>query len=69
MVDSAGYSLEGRIPWDYLGIVPVSDLEIRLSVAAHDIDRDRSEGKLHWFFRNEEEYLRFILGKVVLKKE
>ncbi len=68
IVDSAGYSLEGKIQWDYLGIEPVIGKEVRLSAAVHDIDRDRSEGKLHWFFRNEEEHLRFVLGKVRLKE-
>ncbi len=67
-VDTRGYSLEGMIRWDYLGVTPEPDSELRLSVAIHDIDRDRSEGKLHWFFRNEEEYLRFVLGKVILRK-
>ena len=67
-VDQTGYIIEGAIRWDYLGIVPAAGSELRISAGVHDIDRDRSEGKLLWFFRNEDELLRFVLGKVILKK-
>ncbi|MDD5218806.1 MAG: sugar-binding protein, partial [Candidatus Omnitrophica bacterium] len=67
-VDPDGYSLEGAIRWRYLNITPKAGMEIRLSPAVHDIDRDRSEGKLQWFFRNEDGLKRFALGKVVLEK-
>lgn len=66
--DNAGYLIEGAVSWEYLGIKPVAGSEIRLSVAVHDIDRDRSDGKIQWFFRNEEKSKHYALGKVLLKK-
>ena len=36
--------------------------------AVHEIDRKGRDGKLVWFFRNEEKCQRFVLGKVVLEK-
>jgi len=67
VVDGTGYILEGRIRWDYLGINPKEGLEIRLSPALHDLDRDRSEMKAEWHFRNEEDYQRFGLGRLRLE--
>ena len=67
-VHSKGYILEGSIRWDYLGIDPQPGETVRMSVAPHDVDRDGSGGKFQWFFRNEEEFKRFVLGKVVLEK-
>ncbi len=61
-----GYVIEGRISWDYLKIHPSGGSWLRLSPAVHDLDRDRSAGKLQWFFRNEETYGRFELGKLML---
>lgn len=66
--DDKGYWLEGAVQWSYLGISPKAGSGIRVSVAVHDTDLDRSSGKLHWFFRNEEEEQRFVLGKVVLAR-
>lgn len=67
--DEKGYILEGAIRWDLLGISPEPDREVRLSPAVHDIDRKGGEGKLVWFFRNEEQYQRFVLGKVILAQD
>ena len=64
--DDKGYIIEGAIRWDYLGVTPQPDKVIRLSPAVHEIDRKGSEGKLVWFFRNEEKFQRFVLGKVIL---
>lgn len=61
-----GYVIEGGIRWPLLGIDPAEGGVIKLSLAVHDVDRDRSEGKLQWFFRNEEDLERFNLGDVVL---
>lgn len=66
-IDQTGYVIEGGIQWSYLGIKPQAGSEIRIGLAVHDVDRDRTEGKIHWFFRSEEKPLRFVLGKVVLK--
>ncbi len=66
-VDTKGYWLEGAILWSYLGISPQAVSEIRASVAIHDSDGDRSAAKLHWFFRNEQDFQRFALGKVILE--
>lgn len=65
--DEKGYILEGAIRWDYLGVTPGPGKEIRLSPAVHEIDRKGGDGKLVWFFRNEEKYQRFVLGKIVLE--
>lgn len=69
--DEKGYIIEGAIPWDFLGVTPGPGKEIRLSPAVHEIDRKKGDGKLVWFFRNEEKYQRFALGKILLaqKKE
>jgi hypothetical protein len=66
--DDKGYIIEGAIRWDYLGVTPEPGKEIRLSPAVHEIDKKGKEGKLVWFFRNEEKYQRFALGKVILEK-
>ncbi len=66
--DEKGYIIEGAIRWDFLGVTPEPGREIRLSPAVHEIDRKGVDGKLVWFFRNEEKYQRFVLGKVVLEK-
>lgn len=66
-VHEGGYLIEGAIRWDYLGIRPEGGLKLNLSPAIHDIDRDRSESKMEWFFRNEEEFQQFRLGTVELK--
>ncbi|MBI3307691.1 MAG: hypothetical protein HYZ84_07795 [Candidatus Omnitrophica bacterium] len=65
-VHKTGYVLEGAIKWDYLGIQPQKGMTVRVSPSIHDIDQDKSEGKIQWFFRNEEELRRFVLGKVIL---
>lgn len=64
--DEKGYILEGAIRWSFLGIIPETGKTVRLSPAIHEVDRKGLEGKLHWFFRNEEKYRRFVFGKVVL---
>jgi hypothetical protein len=67
--DEKGYILEGAIRWDLLGITPQAGKEIRLSPAVHEIDRKGTDGKLVWFFRNEEKFQRFVLGKIFLTQE
>ena len=67
--DEKGYIIEGAIRWNLLGITPQADKKIRLSPALHEIDRKGGEGKLVWFFRNEEKYQRFVLGRVILAQE
>lgn len=64
--DNKGYIIEGAIRWDFLGVRPGPDSVIRLSPAVHEIDRKGADGKLVWFFRNEEKYQRFSLGKIIL---
>jgi len=66
--DDKGYIIEGAIRWDYFGVTPQPGKVIRLSPAVHEIDRKGSEGKLVWFFRNEEKFQRFVLGKVILSQ-
>lgn len=61
-----GYTLEGKILWKYLKIEPEPNAEIRIGTALNDVDADRSQGKLQWFFRNEEKEGRFKLGKMIL---
>jgi hypothetical protein len=61
-----GYMIEGAIRWAYLKVKAVSGTQVHLSVAVHDFDRDRSEGKIHWFFRNEKELNRYELGQLNL---
>lgn len=63
-----GYTLEGAIPWSFLGIEPGAMKEIRITPSVHDMDSDRSEGKLTWFFRNEGTQNRFALGRLILAK-
>lgn len=67
--DEKGYIVEGAIRWDFLGITPQANREIRLSPAVHEVDRKGADGKLVWFFRNEEKFQRFVLGKVLLTQE
>jgi len=67
--DEKGYIIEGAIRWDLLGVKPQPDAEVRLSPAVHEIDRKGAEGKLVWFFRSEEKFQRFVLGKVILTQE
>ncbi len=65
--DQSGYLVEGAVSWEYLGIKPEPGMVVRLSAAVHDIDSDRSDGKLQWFFRNEEKSGHYVLGKLVLE--
>ncbi len=67
-VHAEGYLVEGAIRWDYLGIHPEKGFKLNLSPAIHDIDRDRSEGKFEWFFRNEDEFQKFRLGTLELSE-
>jgi hypothetical protein len=67
--DATGYIIEGAIRWDFLGVTPEPGKEIRLSPAVHEIDRKGGDGKLVWFFRDEEKYQRFVLGKIILVQE
>lgn len=67
--DEKGYIIEGAIRWDLLGITPEPGKEVRLSPAIHEIDRKGGDGKLVWFFRNEEKCQRFVLGKLILAQE
>ena len=67
-VDKDGYFIEAVLRWNVLGVTPKAGDTVRLSVAVHDIDRDQTEAKVHWFFRNEEEWKRFELGKVLLSR-
>ena len=70
LVDPSGYGIEGAIAWTFLGIqAPAPGFVLHLSAAIHDTDRDRSNGKVQWFFRSERELNRFELGKVVLGKK
>jgi hypothetical protein len=67
-VHAKGYLLEGAVRWEFLDVEPQPDRALRVSVAVNDIDRDRSTAKLQWFFRNEKDFQRFELGKVILRK-
>ena len=67
-VDEGGYILEGAIDWRYLNLEPTAGQTVRLSPALHDFDRDRSEAKLLWHFRNEEGFQRFMLGRLMLQE-
>lgn len=62
-----GYVIEGGIRWPLLDFEPEEGRVLKLSLAVHDIDKDRSEGKIQWFFRNEEDFERFNLGEIVLE--
>lgn len=64
-----GYMIEGGIRWKYLGINPFQTKKVKVSVAIHDVDKDGSEAKLQWFFRNEDGFKRFNLGDIVLTKD
>lgn len=68
-VHKSGYVIEGSISWDYLGIRPKAGMTLRLSPAVHDVDKDRTESKAEWFMRNEEKWLRFALGRIILGPE
>ena len=67
-VDQTGYLIEGAIRWEFLGVKPEADHVINISAAVHDADIDKSSGKFHWFFRNEDDEKRYVLGRVLLKK-
>lgn len=64
-----GYVIEGGIRWAMMNFEPSAGKVLKLSVAVHDVDKDRSEGKLQWFFRNEEDFERFNLGEIILGAE
>ena len=66
--DAAGYIIEGAIRWEFLKLEPEADRAINISAAVHDADKDNSGGKFQWFFRNEDEEKRYVLGKVLLEK-
>ena len=66
--DASGYIIEGAIRWEFLGVLPEADHMINISVAVHDVDKDNTSGKLHWFFRNENGEKRYVLGRVLLKR-
>jgi hypothetical protein len=66
-VDPDGYTIEGAIDWNDLNMRPTPGMTLRLSPAVHDVDKDRNQAKLQWFFRNEEELQRFVLGKIILE--
>ncbi len=65
--DEKGYIVEGAIRWDFLGITPRAGEAVRLTPAIHAINRKNMDGKMVWFFRNEEKLFRFVLGKVILE--
>ena len=65
---AGGYVIEGAIRWSFLGMRPGANAVVRLSVGLHDVDRDRSETKLQWFFRSEKELQRFELGRIILSE-
>ena len=67
--DEKGYIIEGAIRWDFLGVTPQVDEVVRLSPAVHTTNRKGMDGKLIWFFRNEEKSQRFVLGKIILVQE
>lgn len=67
--DEKGYIIEGAIRWTLLGIQPFEGAEVGFSPALHDMDQDRSQGKLQWFFRHEKGFQRFTLGRLILKRE
>jgi hypothetical protein len=67
--DEKGYIVEGAVRWDLLEIQPRPDGVVRLSPAVHEVGLKGGDGKLVWFFRNEEKYQRFVLGKVILAQE
>lgn len=67
--DEKGYIVEGAVRWDFLGVTPEPGNVVRLSPAVHEIDRKGTDGKLVWFFRNEEKPQRFVLGKIILEPE
>ena len=64
--DEKGYIIEGALRWDFLGITPRAGEVIRLTPVIHEVNRKGVDGKIAWFFRNEEKLLRFVLGKVIL---
>ena len=66
--DGSGYVIEGSIRWDQLGFFPRPGMSVSLSPAIHDVDSDRTNRKLHWFFRSEEKLKRFQLGKLILEE-
>jgi len=67
--DEKGYILEGALRWDFLGILPKDGEIVRLSPAVHEVSKKGGDAKLVWFFRNEEKFQRFVLGKVILSDE
>ncbi len=67
-VDEKGYLIEGAIRWSAIGVTPEAGKVVRITPAVHEVDSKGDEGKLVWFFRNEEKFRKFMLGKVVLDK-
>ena len=45
-----GYSIDGKVTWKYLGIIPKKGKTIRLSPAFHDSDNDNTQSKYNWYF-------------------
>ncbi|OQA55422.1 MAG: Endo-1,4-beta-xylanase A precursor [Candidatus Omnitrophica bacterium ADurb.Bin277] len=66
--DAQGYIVEGAIRWEALGVRPRPSLSISISPAVHDVDPREGDAKLVWFFRNEREFQRFVLGRVILEE-
>ncbi len=67
--DDKGYIIEGAVRWDFLGVTPQDGAVIRLTPAVHEVSKRGGDAKLMWFFRNEEKFQRFVLGKVLLVQE
>lgn len=67
--DEKGYIVEGAIRWEYLGLDPKEGDVLRLSPAVHEVDKKGMDGKLQWFFRTEEKFHRFVLGKIRLAQK
>ncbi len=67
--DASGYLIEGMIRWKYLNVEPRAGLSLSATPAIHDVDPDRDEAKMSWFFRNEDTEKRFILGTLILDQD
>lgn len=64
-----GYSLEAAISWKLLRVAPGEGIAFGLSPAFHDLDQNRTEGKLNWFMLNDGKSKRILLGRAELNKQ
>lgn len=67
IVREGGWALEVKIAWRMLGLRPIPGMVLGLTPTYHDLDSDRSEGKLNPYFIPDGKSGQFTLAKLRLE--